>query len=78
MRNRIGRNDICPCGSGKKYKKCCMETASIPVDFAWRKLRQLEGIIMDKHLIPYAMETLPKVAVEAAVEDFFLRNYQKK
>jgi hypothetical protein len=20
---RIGRNDICPCGSGKKYKQCC-------------------------------------------------------
>lgn len=20
---KIGRNDICPCGSGKKYKKCC-------------------------------------------------------
>ena len=20
---RIGRNDPCPCGSGKKYKKCC-------------------------------------------------------
>ncbi len=20
---RIGRNDLCPCGSGKKYKKCC-------------------------------------------------------
>lgn len=20
---RAGRNDICPCGSGKKYKKCC-------------------------------------------------------
>lgn len=19
----IGRNDPCPCGSGKKYKKCC-------------------------------------------------------
>ena len=19
----IGRNDLCPCGSGKKYKKCC-------------------------------------------------------
>ena len=18
-----GRNDLCPCGSGKKYKKCC-------------------------------------------------------
>lgn len=22
-RKRIGRNDPCPCGSGKKYKKCC-------------------------------------------------------
>ena len=21
--DRIGRNDICSCGSGKKYKKCC-------------------------------------------------------
>ena len=20
----IGRNDTCPCGSGKKYKKCCL------------------------------------------------------
>ena len=22
---RVGRNDPCPCGSGKKYKKCCIE-----------------------------------------------------
>ena len=22
----VGRNDPCPCGSGKKYKKCCMGT----------------------------------------------------
>ena len=20
---RVGRNDDCPCGSGKKYKNCC-------------------------------------------------------
>ena len=20
---KVGRNDACPCGSGKKYKKCC-------------------------------------------------------
>jgi uncharacterized protein YecA (UPF0149 family) len=20
---RVGRNDPCPCGSGKKFKKCC-------------------------------------------------------
>jgi preprotein translocase subunit SecA len=22
--DKVGRNDPCPCGSGKKYKKCCM------------------------------------------------------
>lgn len=22
--SKIGRNDPCPCGSGQKYKKCCM------------------------------------------------------
>jgi uncharacterized protein YecA (UPF0149 family) len=20
---KVGRNDACPCGSGKKFKKCC-------------------------------------------------------
>ena len=23
-REKIGRNGLCPCGSGKKYKKCCI------------------------------------------------------
>ena len=29
---KIGRNDPCPCGSGKKYKNCCLrkETMGIP------------------------------------------------
>ncbi len=25
--DRVGRNDPCPCGSGKKYKNCCMRHA---------------------------------------------------
>ncbi len=24
---KVGRNDLCPCGSGKKYKKCCGKNA---------------------------------------------------
>jgi len=24
-KNKVGRNDPCPCGSGKKYKKCCID-----------------------------------------------------
>jgi SWIM/SEC-C metal-binding protein len=23
VEKKVGRNDPCPCGSGKKYKKCC-------------------------------------------------------
>lgn len=25
---KVGRNDPCPCGSGKKFKKCCLTSAS--------------------------------------------------
>jgi len=24
IEHKIGRNDYCPCGSGKKYKRCCL------------------------------------------------------
>jgi len=26
---KVGRNDACPCGSGKKYKKCCGRAAGV-------------------------------------------------
>jgi preprotein translocase subunit SecA len=26
---RVGRNDPCPCGSGKKYKFCCLKTGAL-------------------------------------------------
>lgn len=32
----IGRNDICPCGSGKKYKKCCINRG-INSLIAWKE-----------------------------------------
>lgn len=25
MADKVGRNDPCPCGSGKKYKSCCLK-----------------------------------------------------
>ncbi len=28
-RGRVGRNDPCPCGSGRKFKKCCL--GKVPV-----------------------------------------------
>ena len=24
-KEKIGRNEMCPCGSGKKYKRCCLD-----------------------------------------------------
>ena len=28
---KVGRNDPCPCGSGKKFKKCCGATRNVPL-----------------------------------------------
>lgn len=74
MSNKQGRNDPCSCGSGKKYKKCCTTTLqsfqpSEVADFEWRKLRQLEGIVLDKHLIPYATQTIPAEVMKQALLD---------
>jgi len=31
--DKIGRNDPCPCGSGKKYKRCCLSKDDAPAGF---------------------------------------------
>jgi hypothetical protein len=28
---KLGRNDLCPCGSGKKFKRCCLGKTSSPI-----------------------------------------------
>ena len=35
----VGRNDPCPCGSGKKYKKCCAQKKPMQR----RAFRQIES-----------------------------------
>jgi uncharacterized protein len=29
MSTKVGRNEPCPCGSGKKFKKCCGSAAEL-------------------------------------------------
>jgi hypothetical protein len=45
--DKPGRNDPCPCGSGKKYKKCCQDkdsaASSADPEAAWRK--QLDAAV---------------------------------
>jgi len=31
MDQKVGRNDPCPCGSGKKYKQCCLNKKKMPL-----------------------------------------------
>ena len=40
-----GRNDFCPCGSGNKYKKCCLpkEEAAERKQLAKAEARRLES-----------------------------------
>ena len=32
--DKVGRNDPCPCGSGKKHKKCCIDFTPRPYERA--------------------------------------------
>ena len=44
-KRKVGRNDPCPCGSGKKYKKCCL-----PKTRSQRKVDEDESNLRDKIL----------------------------
>ena len=72
--NTPGRNDPCPCGSGRKYKKCCLATDSAPVaDFLWRKLRRTEGNLIAM-LMDYAAKHYGPDAIVEAWDEFSLWN----
>ena len=36
---KTGRNDPCPCGSGKKYKQCCLTSAAESANTPWSRQR---------------------------------------
>ena len=46
---KIGRNEPCPCGSGKKYKKCCLNTSKSPIGgtFIYTDLDNLSNQVVD-------------------------------
>ena len=64
MTGKVGRNDPCPCGSGRKYKKCCQESFD-EKDFHYRRWRRVEADLIPE-LFAYALETLGPEAIEDA------------
>ena len=68
MTGKVGRNDPCPCGSGRKYKKCCQESLD-EKDFNYCRWRRVEGNLIPE-LFAYALETLGPEAIEDAWREF--------
>jgi len=66
-----GRNAPCPCGSGKKYKKCCLNKAKPPVDLLWRRLGNTHDRLIDK-LLAFADRSFGELAMILALGEFLL------
>jgi SEC-C motif len=71
----VGRNDPCTCGSGKKYKKCCLaaQELSKTVDFTYQRLRHVEAQLIPR-LMRHAAEIFGPEAFHAAWDEF--NNYE--
>lgn len=66
---KIGRNDPCHCGSGKKYKQCHLkiEQAQVKEDLAWESA----GRFIRRDLIAFAREERFAESFAAGIELFF-------
>jgi predicted Zn-dependent protease len=60
---KIGRNDACPCGSGKKYKKCCS-----PKDERTRIENELASLRAE-HEVRLAERDVLRAELEAAIAE---------
>ncbi len=67
---KIGRNDPCPCGSGRKYKKCCLKSGPDPVNYMKGKLDRFHDRIVHE-LFRHAKKVFDPYAFVEAVEEFF-------
>ncbi|MBI2188353.1 MAG: SEC-C domain-containing protein [Acidobacteria bacterium] len=65
-----GRNEPCPCGSGRKYKHCCLK-AQEQADFLWRQMRAAEGRLVPE-LLQLSLKECGPALVGAALDEFFL------
>ncbi|UFJ41644.1 SEC-C domain-containing protein [Brevibacillus humidisoli] len=64
----VGRNELCPCGSGKKYKKCCGIVTSIS-QVRERKLRSAYDEVNER-LNTYVSKSFSREEIEQARQRF--------
>ena len=65
---RPGRNDACPCGSGKKYKRCCLGKEEARAEFASELQR--DALPLLRELGRYASERSGSAPQTIAAERF--------
>ena len=68
----VGRNDPCPCGSGRKYKQCCLAAQDL-VEARWLAWRQAEGAVVPA-VADFALGEWGAALFEAATEIFFVNS----
>ena len=66
----VGRNDPCPCGSGRKFKHCCLRIQD-GEDTLRVRLRSAEGALVPA-LFSYAAQEFGNEFFEEAWDEFLL------
>jgi len=70
-KDKVNRNDPCPCGSGKKYKKCCLPIEDSHVDLKLQRYKETD-IQLNTKLAKFAMDYLSEEEKELTFLDFFV------
>lgn len=69
----VGRNDPCPCGSGKKYKKCCLNETKVvsTEEFHYQRLSEAYNRGFDK-MAAYSARLLDPEAMDWAMAEYWM------
>lgn len=74
QKQKIGRNDPCPCSSGKKYKKCCLDkeinTPDMNAVVNWIASNSILGNEFAKVIKKYKAEPLDKISSNMFLDAF--------
>ena len=66
---KVGRNQPCPCGSGKKYKKCCLSKEKVSSDLLYRRLGESHDRLAHR-LMRYGLKEFGEGALGVALDEF--------
>ena len=69
---KTGRNAPCPCGSGKKYKKCCLHKDEAD-DFLYSRISQCYNSLIDK-MLDFVYAEMRQGILNAAMDDFLFQD----